>query len=288
LGKLNLKSKNSLKALLVLAALTAFAASCLKQQQKADVTVTGPETAEPDIIKTTNKDYSKFSHRIPEHKEQCDSCHKRNKDFKTLRFPGHDSCVRCHLTEFTNPESSICIMCHKDLKETPPTMNAFPTRFIEGFNMKFDHAAHSRGAGRPQQGCAACHQPRGAAQSIPVGIGAHANCYTCHTPESNISACSVCHQLAPYRRTQPARTVFKAVFSHADHTSRQGVNCAECHSVIAGAPQSRQVTTPVAVEHQQVGGVSCRTCHNDVRAFGENNFSNCQRCHTGSGFDMLP
>jgi hypothetical protein len=193
------------------------------------------------------------------------------------------------LNEFTNPASGICTICHDGLKSVPATMRAFPARFNEGFNMKFDHAAHSSGAGRPREGCAACHQPQGAAKSIPAGIGTHNTCFTCHTPESNIGSCNVCHETAPYRRTVASRTVFKAVFSHADHTGRQGVTCTECHTVRAGAPQSRQVAAPVAVQHFSAGGsVSCRTCHNDRRAFGEENFVNCKRCHGGPGFDMIP
>ncbi len=285
----NFKSKNSVKILLIAAALSAFAASCLKQE-KANVVITAEDTTAPSAQKISDKDYSKFSHSVPEHLEiNCDSCHRREGNSLSLKFPGHDSCVGCHLNEFTNPESGICVMCHDDLQTVPATMKSFPARFNEGFNMKFDHAAHLSGAGRPAAGCAACHLPQGAAKTIPVGINAHATCYACHTPESNIGSCNVCHDLAPYRRTQAARTVFKAVFSHADHTARQGVNCSDCHTVKAGAPQTRQVSMPVAVQHFSSGGaVSCRACHNDVRAFGEKDFANCARCHSGSGFDMIP
>lgn len=275
--------------MLVLAALSIFVASCLKQS-KTDVTITAKDTNAPTVQKIADKDYSKFSHSVPEHEEiSCDVCHKREDISTALKFPGHDSCISCHLNEFTNPESGICIMCHDNLQTVPATMKSFPVRFNEGFNMKFDHAAHMRGAGRPSAGCAACHQPQGAAQSIPAGINSHATCYTCHTPESNIGSCNVCHEIAPYRRTQVARTIFKAVFRHSDHTFRQGVNCNDCHTVRAGAPQTKQVAVPIAVQHFSSGGtVNCRTCHNDSRAFGESDFANCQRCHGGSGFDMLP
>lgn len=283
------KSKNPIKILLILAALSIFIASCI-QQEKTEVTITGKDTNPPTFQTISDKDYSKFSHSVAEHKEiDCDSCHKREDNSLTLNYSGHDSCISCHLNEFTNPESGICAICHDNLKTVPATMNSFPAQFKEQFNMKFDHAIHNQGAARPQAGCAACHLPQNAAQSIPIGIKSHANCFTCHTSESNIGSCNYCHDSAPYQRTVASRTVFKAVFSHSDHTFRQNVNCADCHTVKAGAPQSKQIAVPVAVQHFASGGsVSCRTCHNDSRAFGEKSFSNCKRCHNGSGFDMLP
>lgn len=272
-----------------MAALSIFVVSCIKQA-KTDVTITAKDKNPPPALKISDKDYSRFSHSVPEHdKIECDSCHKRESNSLALKYPGHDACISCHLNEYTNPQSGICAVCHDDLQQVPATMKSFPVRFNEGFNMKFDHAAHERGAGRPAAGCATCHQPRGAGKTIPAGINTHATCFTCHTPESNIGSCNYCHEMAPYQRTVPSSKLFKAVFSHKDHTFRQGVNCADCHTVKAGAPQSKQVGAPVPVQHFSSGGaISCRTCHNGSRAFGEENFTNCQRCHQGGGFDMIP
>lgn len=285
------KFKNPVKILLVLAALAVFVGSCFRQNaEKAEVPITAADTNPPPVQKVSDKNYGRFSHTVPEHVEiNCDECHRRSAGSLELKYSGHDSCISCHLNEFTNAGSGICTVCHDDLKTVPATMKPFPARFNEQFNMKFDHAAHDSGAGRPAAGCAACHLPQGAAVSIPVGINAHANCFTCHTPESSIGSCNVCHDTAPYRRTPPTSIVFREVFSHSDHTFRQGVSCTECHTVRAGAPQSRQVSAPVAIQHASSGGaVNCRTCHNDRRAFGEQNFANCKRCHGGPGFDMLP
>ncbi len=289
MNNFNLNIKNSIKLLLLLVAISVFVGSCIKQK-KTDVVITAEDRNIPIAQTVSDKNYSRFSHSVAEHKEiNCDSCHQRENNSTALKFPVHNSCISCHLNEFTNPESGICATCHDDLNKVPATMKAFPVRFKEGFNMMFDHAAHNSGAGKPKQGCAACHKPSGAAQTIPAGIKTHSTCYTCHTPESNIGSCNVCHDLAPYRRTQPKSKLFKAVFSHSDHTSRQGVSCSECHTVRANAPQSKQVAAPVAVQHFPAGKtVSCQTCHNDRRAFGERDFANCQRCHTGGGFDMIP
>lgn len=299
--------RKTFKAAIVLAALLVFAASCLQQNtNKTDLTITATNTAVPMTAREiSGSDHSVFSHSVPEHNEiNCDACHQRAGDSLNLKYSGHDSCIGCHLNEFTAPgqpvqgvqsgqsgqgAKNICMICHDNIQTVPATMRPFPAHFNESFNMRFDHAAHSQGEGLPQAGCNACHTVAGAAQTIPVGVVAHTTCFNCHTPESDIGSCSVCHTLSPYRRTPAASTIFKANFRHSDHTPRQGVNCADCHTVKAGAPQSEQVSGPVALQHFPAGAaVSCRTCHNDRRAFGEKDFANCKRCHTGAGFDMLP
>ena len=283
--------RDLIKAVVILAAVSLFAMSCLQQSERMPVTITASETPEGVAERTSTKTFEDFSHEIPEHKEfDCASCHQREGSSQKLEYAGHASCIGCHLNQFTDRDPVMCSICHNDLRSVPPTMKSFPVRFREGFNMKFEHSAHTRGAGLPPEGCASCHRPAGAGKTIPIGIQAHANCYSCHTAESKIGSCNTCHEIAPYRRTPPSRYVFRAVFSHNDHTSRQGVSCADCHSIRPGAPQGRQVTNIAAREHSGPGG-NCADCHNGSRAFGgngPNDFANCARCHTGSGFSMLP
>ena len=281
-----------LKSIIVVCALAAFAASCIKQADKTPVTITASETPDAVPVRVSHREFKAFSHSIPEHKQfDCNSCHRREDNSLDLKFAGHDSCVGCHISQFTNPgQQTMCTICHDDMKADPPTMKTFPDRFDEGFNMKFVHVSHISGNGRPPEGCATCHEAAGAGKTLPVGIQAHANCFTCHTPESQIGSCNVCHELAPYRRTPAGRYVFKAVFSHRDHSSAQGLNCAACHFVRADAPQGSQVSTIAAEEHKGPGN-NCASCHNGSRAFGGNdptNMTTCGRCHSGSGFNMLP
>jgi c(7)-type cytochrome triheme protein len=277
----------------VLCVFGAAVTSCIKQGDKVPVTITASETPEAVPVRVSDKTFKSFSHEIPEHKQfECSSCHRRETSAADdLKFAGHDSCVGCHISQFTNPDQqTMCVICHSDMKAEPPTMKAFPTRFEEGFNMKFSHAAHISGEGRPPEGCASCHDAMGPGKSIPVGLKAHETCYTCHTPQSKIGSCNVCHEIAPYRRTPQSRYVFKAVFSHRDHGSAQGMNCSDCHSIRANAPQGSQVSSIAAQEHTGAGN-NCATCHNGSRAFGGNDVTNmttCRRCHSGSGFDMLP
>lgn len=287
-------TKNTFKAALIFAALIVFAASCIKQGEKLTVPLTASETPDPPVINVSDSTFSKFNHSIDEHKQfECVSCHRREAKAKTLEFAGHDSCVGCHLSQFTNPgeKPAMCAICHDKMDVTPPTMKAFPAKFVEGFNMKFDHAAHERGEGRPAAGCAHCHSPSGPGQTIQSGIDTHNNCYACHTPETKIGSCATCHALGPYNRTLQSEYNFKAIFRHGDHTARQGVSCNECHNVIAGAPNSRQVTNIRILQHLTSPGNNCLECHNGRRAFTGNNpfdVNSCTRCHKGMVNTPLP
>ncbi|MEP6787061.1 MAG: cytochrome c3 family protein [Acidobacteriota bacterium] len=286
------RSKNILKAVFLFVAVTALAASCIRQEQRTSMPLTASETPEPLPARESNKTFEAFSHKIPEHQQfACDSCHRREGSSLEMKYAGHDSCIGCHLNQFTDKDQVICAICHKDTKATPPSMNTFPVKFIEGFNMKFDHAAHETGKGRPADGCAHCHNPSGPGQSIPIGITAHNDCYSCHTAESKIGSCTVCHQIGPYNRTTQSEYNFKAIFRHGDHTARQGVSCNECHNVIAGASNARQVTDITILEHRTTPGNNCLSCHNGRRAFTGNNpldVNSCTRCHKGMGSSKLP
>jgi hypothetical protein len=301
-----------IKIVIATAALGLFAVSCLRQTERAPVTITSSETPEPPAVRASDSSFEKFDHEVAEHKQfACDTCHHREKADKAsmkIEFAGHEACIGCHLNQFIGPEKSetgaaatrppagktdqtkaFCALCHTELQSNPPPVQAFPVVFREKFNMKFDHAAHSRGEAEPREGCVACHDSRGPGKSIPAGIGAHANCFTCHTPDKKIGQCSTCHELAPYSRTPQSRYVFRAVFSHADHGPGQGISCAQCHDVRNGG-QGRQVTNIAAKEHNGPGN-NCADCHNGSRSFGgngPNDFANCRRCHTGPGFNMLP
>ena len=248
------------KAALVLGSAAILAGSCVQPGNKVNVTLTSAETPEPIAIKASDSAFKDFSHSIPEHKEfECISCHRREGKSRELEFAGHESCVGCHMGQFN-----------------------------EGFNMKFDHAAHDRGEGRPPNGCASCHSPVGPGQSIPSGIDTHNNCYTCHTPDSKVASCSVCHELAPYRRTTMSHYNFRGIFTHGDH---RGVGCRDCHNVVAGAPQGRQVTNIAIRQHLTSPGNNCLMCHNGRRAFTGNdplNIASCSRCHGSSGSSRIP
>lgn len=256
-------------------------------------------TAERASTASATQDYSKFTHTSSSHASiQCASCHRRAADNSARpTLPGHKACTSCHLAQFVTPQIPMCAICHTDVNGPTAPVRAFPERFKESFNVKFDHAQHMSGQARPARGCASCHDRlvnRGVALSIPAGLSAHNQCYSCHTPNSqspagrDIGSCNTCHALRPYARTSTAGRAFRASFNHAQHGARARLSCADCHQLTAGLPQSKQVSLPRTAQHFSVGrSISCMTCHNGRRAFGDDlNFRDCRRCHKAQTFRM--
>lgn len=249
----------------------------------AEVAATVPPTPLP-----TASDYSKFSHSNPAHDAlPCLICHTREENATRVSFPGGDvhlPCAGCHAVEFEKPQSTMCSICHTDPQMGK--LKAFPP--LRSFNARFDHGRHLR-----QTNCATCHKPsrQGAALSIPAGGNAHNTCFTCHGPqatsgEANIGTCNTCHQPGRPPSTSDWAKSFGFGFSHAEHR-RGNLNCAMCHSVQGGASRGNQVTSPRPIMHFASGrSQSCGSCHNDKRAFGTQEFTNCKRCHEGSNFQF--
>jgi hypothetical protein len=285
------------KGLIVATAALFFAASCM-QQQRTNVQLTASETPDPAPNRVSSKAFEDFSHKIPEHKQfDCVSCHQREGRSTKLDYTGHDSCIGCHLNQFLdeNQTAAMCTICHADLKGNTEKLQVFPAKFKEGFNMKFDHSAHDSGDGRPRDGCSSCHVTSGPGKTIQSGVDTHSNCFECHTAESKIGSCSVCHDLAPYNRTQQSDYSFRYVFRHSDHSN----SCNQCHSV-RKAPQGRQVTNIAIKQHLVAPVNNCKQCHNGRDAFNGDNaadVTSCGRCHKdrvvklpagSSGQEVLP
>ena len=231
---------------------------------------------------------AKFPHTHSAHASiTCLLCHRRETNDPRPTVPGHTPCAGCHAPQFAARQGPICAVCHME----PGSPKVKPLTALQTFNLRFDHARHTRGAA--QAACAACHRSErgGVALSIPADLAAHATCYRCHTPRArnaegrDISSCGVCHQPGDYARTPEQARAYRVSFSHAKHGEREQLNCANCHAVRAGAPQGRQVTAPAARQHHRAPGAqSCLSCHNGQRAFGGDNFSDCKRCHQGETF----
>lgn len=231
-------------------------------------------------------DYSKFQHSTRNHARlPCLLCHRRDSNAPVPKRPGasnHLPCAGCHAQQFTNAESPICTICHTDVKSG--ALKAFPR--LQSFRMKFDHSRHVSMGG---VSCATCHRPAqaGVAMSIPAGFSAHTTCFRCHTNRAeaggrDISSCGTCHQLGGYSRTPQYAQAFRVGFSHQKH---EKTSCNECHQIRAGMPQRRQVTQPEPLNHHATGrGQSCMTCHDGKRAFGDDDFTVCKRCHTGAAW----
>jgi len=200
-----IRSKNLFKVLLLVVTAAGFAASCIQQAPRMPVTITSSTTPEPIAVKASDKTFKNFSHSIKEHKQfECASCHAREGRSLDMEFAGHESCVGCHISQFTSSgptktdEPAMCAICHKDLDSVPPGMNEFPHTFNEGFNMKFDHADHDSGAGRPPAGCASCHSSAGAGKTIPAGFPAPHYFYHFPNRRGQVGFCTHVAQLQPH------------------------------------------------------------------------------------------
>ncbi|HKP68677.1 MAG TPA: cytochrome c3 family protein [Pyrinomonadaceae bacterium] len=210
----------------------------------------------------------------------CLVCHVRNDNSAGMRYSGHIPCASCHQEQFAQGNSSpMCYICH-----TETGVKAFPG--LKSFSVSFDHGRHTK-----LTNCATCHRPtrRGVALSIPSRTSAHTTCFQCHGPgarsgEKDIATCSTCHQPGRPPRTSESAKAFGMNFSHSEH-ARKGLSCSQCHMVMAGGGRGRQVTSPTAAMHLVSSRVkSCASCHNNQRAFGGNDFSDCKRCHQGRSF----
>ena len=227
------------------------------------------------------QDFSKFQHSNPMHTRlPCLLCHVRTERSTSPKLPAHMPCAGCHVQQFAGNTSPMCTICHTDtgVKSFPP---------LRSFNIQFDHNRHIR-----QTNCATCHKSsrRGVAFSVPSGANAHVTCFQCHGPRKeiggrNIGSCGECHQPGrPVRGSEWAKA-FTVNFSHQEHIRQGNMNCAVCHTVQAGASRGKQVSAPAASMHfAPAGSVSCGGCHNNKRAFGPGDFTNCKRCHEGKTF----
>ena len=249
-----------------------------------------PQVPIPDAPKQPSGPIlGRFSHTSPgahagfARSGSCSSCHSRAGLAATL--PGHKSCNDCHNFIQLRQEqpTQYCGVCH-----APATSSAVKTvTRARSFNSLFAHVSHARGAGRPAQGCALCHKPTGALQTIPAfTLNTHQLCFSCHTQGSRIGDCSECHKSGGRGGWKgPGGVAFGKGFSHVQHGPRQRLSCDECHTTRPG-PAGRQVSSTDAEQHFPGKGQSCASCHNDKPTFGEKDFGDCRKCHKGGSFRL--
>lgn len=157
----------------------------------------GPEPQRSSVRQRPRADYSRFSHRVPEHRQQdCGSCHKfptanwnkvRDKDeaFPDVAdYPEHSSCLNCHRRQFfKGARPVICSNCHTNPSPRDSSRHPFPNppeifdlskkgqSAVSSFGIYFPHDKHvdliegdSKGEQSDPKSCAACHktyQPQG-------------------------------------------------------------------------------------------------------------------------------
>lgn len=110
-------------------------------------------TAPPQAARKTSIDYSRFSHSTKEHKEGCNTCHKKVPtpnwrkagDFPDVAdFPDHDACVRCHRAQFfKGAQPVICTDCHTKSSPRDDARLGFRNpRRPQQFTIEFPHDKH--------------------------------------------------------------------------------------------------------------------------------------------------
>lgn len=260
--------------------------SCSKTENKIEnnpiETSSSNKTEEfsPAPVINPNADFSKFKHLNPEHERfPCALCHERKDNSATPKLVGHLPCAGCHVQQFADNKNAICTICHKNAESG--IVKNFPP--LKSHNVVFDHAKHLR-----QTNCSTCHKSSGAGMTILSGLNAHNTCFACHTPdaksgEKNIGSCNVCHQDGNFVRVSDSSKIYSSTpFSHANHR----LDCNVCHRIQAGAGRGKQVITLLVAKMHfpPKNAQSCASCHNNKRAFGGDDFSDCRRCHQGKTF----
>src|SRR5687767_14370774 len=110
--------KTTIKAIFLLVAMVAAAASCLQQGERLTPALTASET--PNAIPETAsaKTFESFSHNVKEHDQfACVTCHEREGRSTKIDLAGHESCIGCHLNQFiddrvTDENRAMCAICH--------------------------------------------------------------------------------------------------------------------------------------------------------------------------------
>ena len=226
----------------------------------------------------------RFSHKSSAHTRlRCSACHRREENSPKSLWLGHRPCSSCHSQKFASLKDPICTTCHATAEPKSAEIRSFAG--LKSFSARFDHGRHAN------VGCGTCHKPasRGVALSIPVGPGAHATCFQCHSAGASgqgrdLASCDVCHTPGRDVRATIQAKAYKLNFRHAEHATRNKLNCNDCHQVRSGVTSSR-MTRPFPSMHRAAASTqSCASCHNDKRAFGGDDFSDCKRCHQGPTF----
>ena len=242
---------------------------------------TGVRSAEPPA---SVEDFSRFSHTSSAHTRLgCSSCHRRDSNPARAIWLGHRPCSSCHSQKFASLKDQICVVCHATAEPKGPEIKSLAG--LKSFSARFDHARHSTA------GCATCHKAasRGVALSIPGGPAAHSTCFQCHSSGTSaegrdLSSCDTCHVSGRHERATIFAKAFKLNFSHAVHGAKNKLNCNDCHRASSGA-SAGQMTRPFPAMHRASAVTqSCASCHNNKRAFGGDDFSDCKRCHQGPTF----
>lgn len=214
-------------------------------------------------------DFSQFKHDSARHSTvPCLLCHQRNEESVKPKFSSHATCTGCHTPQFKDNNHPICAVCHT--KPNSAELKPFPP--MKSFRAHFNHTQHFK-----ETNCVTCHKTQDGGMTVPARADAHATCFQCHTSDKivgdkNIGSCSTCHELGAANRIVDSRKEIGFNFEHSKHGA---IGCASCHSPLGSGNKMSAIN--VSMHSNQAN--SCATCHNEKRAFGANDFTDCRKCH---------
>ncbi len=189
----------------------------------------------------------------PGQESGCLACHGpvARDGVRSLRQASHDSCVSCHLQAKSEPRPPFtCTGCHDAAAQAAFTRLPDPPRLMRGqpdhlwvsggkaseTAVPFAHAAHERIARAcsdchhlTMDRCSSCHTQAGAEKGGGIILAeahhrrdATASCVGCHAQQTEVKACSGCHD--PSAAAGPEKT-----------------SCVVCHR---GATDAAALTSP--------------------------------------------
>ncbi|MGE5399087.1 MAG: cytochrome c3 family protein [Ignavibacteriales bacterium] len=254
---------------------------------------------------TGNEKIIKFSHKVHAEVTDCQSCHSKAAQSKSLKedlYPAHPDCAACHDVEDTNN----CKMCHYE-------DNFQPLNYKKP-ELMFNHSFH---ISDQKLECKSCHmgidQVDYGYQAVPQPYPPMSMCNTCHNNSKEIATneCEACHvstanlrpvshQTNNFRKTHK----FDAVKNDANCAMcHDNTSCQECHvatnmltekntstnfyapytptNFASDGPMKQKITRIHDLNYVYTHGIDlkggtteCQTCH-QVETF-------CVECHTNS------
>ena len=221
------------------------------------------------------RNYSQFTHQVPQHKQACDSCHKfPSSNWKQVRkaddafpdvtdYPQHTSCLQCHRQQFfSGAIPTICGGCHTQPSPNNSSRHPFPNprevfdaskkgqAALTEYKVYFPHEKHEGLFGQFQRR----PEPDRRGDLIAVSWSPAASG---RDQSAKNDSCTKCHQTYQPQGDSDDEFVTKAPKDLAENafwlkkgtfkkTPQGHTVCFTCHSLDGGLP-------PAANE--------CATCH---------------------------
>ncbi|MGB8508812.1 MAG: hypothetical protein WCD76_10425 [Pyrinomonadaceae bacterium] len=202
-------------------------------------------------------DYTKFSHRTPQHRQACSSCHTApTPNWMSVRakgeafpdvtdYPDHPSCVNCHRRQFfSGARPVICSICHTNVSPRDGARHPFENpkeaffetvgpksrqRGLSEFKLNFPHDTHQDVMAQYPQ------------DDVEVSRGLYVlTSFRRQNDAKRIDSCSLCHQTYQPEGDSGERYVVKPPADLADGafwlkkgtfktTPASHASCFNCH-----------------------------------------------------------